>query len=231
MNGFKYLLGKKMVLGIWVYLLVWPVFPNAHGIETDVILNKMKKSYATVEDYQTDVLVRRYDGEKTPEEKRFTYRFKKPEKIRIDFHSPYAGTVLVYPNAEGKVVVQPFPGLPFIKLTLDLDSSLISDPSGQRIDQTPIGLLIRNIERSLTEERLGRPEFQESEKTVEIRVLAENHFRRSVTTLYRFEIEKKNWLPTAIDERTPEGSLKREVRFRNLKTNLGISDRLFTLEE
>jgi outer membrane lipoprotein-sorting protein len=231
MNGFKYLLVKGIILGILIYLTGWPVSPKVHGIETDVILNKMKESYSAVEDYQINVLVRRYDGEDTPEEMRFTYTFKKPQKIRIDFHSPNSGMVLVYANDEGKVMVQPFPWIPFIKLRLDLDSSLISDPSGQRIDQTHIGLLIGNIERSLTEERRGRAEFEESEKTVEIRVLAEDHFRQSITTLYRFQIEKKNWLPIAVDERNPDGSLKREVRFRDLKINTGISDRLFTLEE
>jgi hypothetical protein len=35
----------------------------------------------------------------------------------------------------------------------------------------------------------------------------------------------------AVDERTLEGSLKREVRFRDLKINVGISDRFFILEK
>jgi outer membrane lipoprotein-sorting protein len=231
MLGFRHLSGKAIILGILTCFLSWPVSPKVHGIETDVILDKMKKSYAAVEDYQVHVLVRRFNGEEIPEERRFTYRFRKPEKIRIDFHSPHSGMVLVYPYEEGKAVVQPFPWIPFIKLRLDLDSTLLRDPSGQRIDQTHIGLLIRNIDRSLTEERRGRSEVMESEKAVEIRVPAEDHFHRGVTTFYRFLIEKKTWLPMAVDERTPEGSLKREVRFRDLKTNVGISDRFFILEE
>jgi outer membrane lipoprotein-sorting protein len=231
MNGFKYLLGQMIILGILIYLPEWLISQNAYGIDTNMILIKMKKSYFAVENYQINVLVRRYDGEDTPEEMRFTYTFEKPDKIRIDFHSPNSGMVLVHGNEEGRVLVQPFPWIPFIKLRLGLDSALISDPSGQRIDQTHMGALIGNIERSLAEERRGKPKFQETEKTVEIKVLAEDHFRKNIITLYRFQIEKKTWLPIAVDERNPNGSLRREVRFRDLKINMGLSDRIFTLEE
>lgn len=162
MNGFSYLFGKEIVLGISIYILVWPISSKGQGTEAGVILNKMKESYTAVEDYQTDVLVRRYDSEGELEERRFIYTFKRPGKIRIDFHSPHSGMVLLYANDEGKVVVRPFPWIPFIELKLDRGSSLINDPSGQRIDQTHIGLLIRNIERSLTGERRGKPVVEES---------------------------------------------------------------------
>ena len=231
MTRFRNNLNRARILGILIYLSVWTLSPNALGREANIILEKMKNSYSAVEDYQADVLVRQYHDPGSPRERHFTYTFKRPEMIRLDFHSPHSGMVVVYPDHEGKVLVRPFPWAPLFTLHLDLDSFLISDPSGQRIDQTQMGLLIKNIERSLTIGRRGKPEFQEFENVVEIRVPAEDHFLRGVTTLYRFRIEKKIWLPVAVDERTPKGSLKRKVQFRDLKTNLGISRRFFTLEE
>jgi outer membrane lipoprotein-sorting protein len=231
MDGCKYLLMKAMSLALLIYLPVWPVTSNALCLDTEFLLNKMKESFAAVKDYQADVLVRRYDIDKRPDEIRFTYRFTRPEKIRIDFQSPYSGMIVFYSNETGKVMLQPFPRLPFMKFSLNPDSYLFKVPSGQRIDQTHMGLLIGNIEQSLTKGKRGRPQFQEKEKTVEIRVLAEDHFRRGVNTLYRFRIEKKHWLPVFVDERNADGSLRRGVHFRDLRTNLGISDCMFNPDD
>jgi hypothetical protein len=81
------------------------------------------------------------------------YTFKKPKKILMDFRMPRSGTVLVFPDEEGKVLVGPW-GWRFLDIHL-ARCVLLANPSGQQIDQTDLGLLIRNIGMSMDDGRRG----------------------------------------------------------------------------
>ena len=166
---------------------------------------------------------------KVVETKRFLYTFKKPDHIRIDMESPYAGMVLIYPGEDGKVTVKPGGLFGFLKLHLSPDSSLLNAAKGQRIDQTDMGLLIKNIAHSLTDRRHGEVKVSDQDGQVHISVLAEDHFLAGVLTLYRFSIDKTSWLPVEVKEFTPNGILKREVRFRNLKTSIDVPESFFRI--
>jgi outer membrane lipoprotein-sorting protein len=190
----------------------------------------MEAAYEEVRDYQAEAEVRTYSKDGSFETQVFLYNFKKPKWIRLDFESPYSGLILVYPDENGKVVVRPSGLTRFLKFHLAPDNFLIKVPSGQRIDQTDLGLLIRNISHSLGEGRRGPVETREDNEQIEIRVLADNHFLRGIITLYRFSINKRLWLPVRVEESKPDGQLERMVIFRNLRTNIGIPDSLFRLD-
>jgi outer membrane lipoprotein-sorting protein len=175
--------------------------------------------------------VRTFKSDGSSETEKFLYSFKRPKWIRIDFESPHAGMILVYPDKNGKVAVQPAGLAHFLKLHLAPDNRLLKGSSGQRIDQTDLGLLIRNIRHSLTDERRGRAEIADENGYARIRVLAVNHFREDIVTLYQFFIDKKLWLPAIVEEFTPDGSLERSISFGDLRINNGLSDSFFQLDE
>lgn len=206
------------------YLIAWGELGSA------ALLEKMEAAYDNVKDYQTQVVVTALKKEGSFETKKFVYTFKKPKWIRLDLESPHSGMILVYPDQNGKVVVQ-LPGVAhFIKLHLSPDDHFLEDPSTQRIDQTDMGLLIKNISHSLTDQRRSPAQVTEQDETLQIRVLADNHFRKGVVTLYRFFIDKKRWLPVKIEESTPDGHLERTVTFQNFRTNIDLPDSLFQLD-
>jgi len=86
------------------------------------IITKMETSYAKVEENQAEIKVSEYRDGQIIEMKRFLYTFKKPYHLRIDMESPHPGTVLVYPDKNGKVTVKPGGWAGFLKLHLSLDS-------------------------------------------------------------------------------------------------------------
>lgn len=199
-------------------------------LEAGDLFKKMETAYARVTDYQTRVEVKTYKGNGFLKTEKFLYTFKKPNRIRLDFESPYSGLILVYPDEKGKVVVQP-PGLArFIRLHLAPDNTHLVGPSGQRVDQTDLGLLIHHIIRSLTNLRRGPADIAEKNGEVRIRVSADNPFRRGVITFYQFSIDKDLWLPTKVEESTPDGHLLRIVSFENLRLNTGVPDNFFQLD-
>jgi outer membrane lipoprotein-sorting protein len=200
-------------------------------LDTDTLLKKMETAYAGVNDYRASMEVRTFKEDGSSETERFFYTFKKPKWIRLDFESPHAGMILVYPDKNGKVAVRPAGLAHFLKFHLAPDSRLLKGSSGQRIDQTDIGLLIKNIAHSLTDQRRGPVEMVEENGHVRVRVKAVNHFHEDVVTLYQFLIDKKLWLPAKVEESTPDGRVERVITFEGLTINSGVPDSFFQLDE
>jgi outer membrane lipoprotein-sorting protein len=204
--------------------------PAALGLSTATadqagdILAQMKAAYAQVESYQTTTEVTVYRAGRVTETQRFLYTFEKPDKIRIAFETPHSGMVLTYPDKDGKVKVKPGGWTGFLRFHFSPDSSVFKSASGQRIDQTHMGLLIENIVHSLTDRRRGEIGLTMRDGQIFIAVLADDHFLPGLQTLYRFTIDPARYLPVSISELTPEGVPKRDVTFRDLKILAGRSD-------
>lgn len=201
--------------------------PNTGEVER--LLNRMETAYAGVINYRMQAEVRNYSPDGSFQTKIFLYTFQKPNRIRIDFKRPHPGMVMVYPAKNGKVLVWPFKWAPSFKLYLSPDSFMLKNHSGQQIDQTDLGLLIRNISSSLTQHRRGPLQIVEKNGSIEIRVLADDHFRAQTVTRYRFIINKKRWLPAGVVELTKDRTRKRSIYFRNLRVNIRISNGFFRL--
>lgn len=197
------------------------------GPEAAEILAKMEAAYAKIDSYQTDMEVREYRKGKFVEAKRFLYTFKKPNRLRIDMVSPQPGTTLIYPDRDGKVILQFGGWNSFMKLHLAPDNSLLASGSGQRIDQSDFGLLIRNLGHSLTDRRRGGIRLSEEGSRVVIEVLADDHFLPGIQTLYRVVIDKTHWLPLELLESSADGSPRRKSLFRNLKAPFTVKDGFF----
>jgi outer membrane lipoprotein-sorting protein len=207
-----------------------PSYSSAQmALETGTLLKKMEASYAGVKDYQAGVEERTYNKDGSFKIKKFLYTFKKSGCIRLDFVIPHSGMVLVYPGKNGEVVIRPS-GFPFFKFHLGLDNPLLRVDSGQRLDETDLGLLIKNIAHSLTDQRRGPVEVEEEDGYIRVQVLADSHFQKGVETLYRFLIDQKLWLPVQVEESTPGGRLERKIVFHNLRTNISVLDSFFRLD-
>jgi outer membrane lipoprotein-sorting protein len=203
------------------------LLPLAHAEQLETVIQKMEAIYATVTDYQSTVEVTSTSQDGSLTREKFLYTLRKPKQIRIDFEVPHPGTVVIYSNKDGKVRVRPWGAKGLFELHLDPDSFLLRLSSGQRVDQTDLGLLIAKIRESVEEHRRGPVELSESESAVEISVAADNHFREGVTTRYRFSIDKRTWLPVQIEESSFEGAFERRILFLDLRTNIGVPDSTF----
>ncbi len=217
------------------FLLAGTVAPDYSSVlaqpDPRRLIEKMASAYAEVENYQAKMHIESRSTDGSDHSETFLYSFEKPDRIRIDLESPHSGLVLVYPDKNGKAVVKPFPWAPFFKLHLDPNNSLLNTPSGQPINRTDLGLLIKNIGHSLTDQRRGPINIQEEGDLIQVTVLAEDHFRKGVLTLYRFSIDRNQWLPIGVRESTPEGVLERDVTFGHLRVNIHFSPAFFQPDE
>ncbi|MBP1753177.1 MAG: hypothetical protein H6Q57_2013 [Geobacteraceae bacterium] len=206
------------------------VVSSSEAEQSADIIEKMEAAYTGIETYQTETEVDEYRDSKLTGTQRFLYTFKKPDHIRMDMETPRPGSILVYPDKKGKVLVKLPVWTGFLRFQLSLDSTFLGNNAGQRIDQTDMGLLIRNISRSLTDKRRGELKIWEQNSLWIIQVLADDHFLSGVKTLYRFSIDKTIWLPVGVEEFTPDGIIKRKVIFRNVKTSIVVPKDFFAIE-
>jgi len=225
----------KAAYMIYVALLLLPAplfgsAPEKTPIEFESLLIRIETAYSAVANYQVNVEVRDYRPGAEFATKKFLYTYrKKPQQIRIDFEQPYPGMVIAYPDKNGLAVVQPFKWAKFIKLHLSPDSSVLRDASGQTIDRTDLGTLIRNMTRSLTDERRGPVTIDTQDGLIKVGVLAADHFRRGVTTRYLFIIDRKSWLPAGVEEWAPDNTHRRSIYFHNLRINIDLPENFFAL--
>jgi len=145
------------------------------------------------------------------------------ERIRLKRRSSY--TPLRSPNGSASIRITPFrhgphlsrqerkgkgatagSGSYFCVSSIDRKSSDYRT-AGQRIDQTDLGLLIKNISHSLTDQRRGPVEIEE-DGYVLIRVFSGEPFHEGVVTLYQFFIDKNLWLPLKVEDHCPRDDWK-----------------------
>jgi len=200
---------------------------RTEAMDGAAIIGQMEGAYAKVDDYQARVEVKTFESNGSVKVERFLYTFKKPRSIRLDMETPHPGMVLIFPDEKGKVYVRFGGKFPLPALHLSLSSRLLRVSSGQRLDQTDLGQLIANIAHSLTDQEQGPVSIIEEGQGLFIRVLAADHFRPHITTLYEFKIDEALWLPVAIEESTPAGSPERSVVFKGLRINTGITRAFF----
>jgi outer membrane lipoprotein-sorting protein len=222
----RYALAWSIRNSFILWTLLWIPANAADHADALAVLKRMESAYEAVKDYRVLVQVMLVAENAARRTEEFIYTFKKPRQVRIDFQIPQPGTILIFPDEEGKVLVRPW-GWRFMDLHLAPDSLFLSSPSGQRIDQTDFGLLIRNIGRSMDGGRRGALEIFEEDQYVRIRVLADNHFHEGRVTRYQFTIDKTTYFPAEIEEWTPDGVLERKIIFRNLTVNTDVPDTFF----
>jgi outer membrane lipoprotein-sorting protein len=223
----------KLLLSAGIVLLC--VFSNPacarDASDSADLIAKMEAAYARVEDYRTRLVITGF-GKDHSFVKRQTllYTFKKPDKFRLDFESPHRGMVVAYPDNDGKVSIRPMGWGPFFAFHVKPESSLLEISPGQQINQTDLGLLIRNIAHSLTDMFLGDLDITSDHDKVVIHVLSDNPFRRGDPTRYVFFVDERLWLPVEVKELSAAGVLRRTVVYENLRLNTGVHDSVFHLD-
>lgn len=201
-----------------------------------LLVERLEAAWAEVRDYRALLVTTAREHEGPPQRATARYWFQKPNRLRLEFVSPHPGLVLVYPyrpqghHGEGKARVQPGGLLKFLRITLDPGSARLAVAPGQRLDQTDLGLLVRNIARSLAAEARSAPVLRESRENLVAVVEAEAHFLPGVAARYEFRIDRGLWLPVGVREEISERGWVREVAFEGLEVNPGLPESLFRLE-
>jgi len=163
------------------------------------ISEKILHVFEQLEDFRCDVEAQYYHRGKKHQLYRFTFWGERAGTTRIKFSRPYPGLTASYKKGEHTVTVQPFPFLPFMKLTFSLYHSLVKSPSGQRMDQAGIEYMSRFFHNNMHVIQNHESSFREEANSLVFSFWAEDYSGGKELNRYNVTVSKDTYLPVRIE--------------------------------
>lgn len=120
----------------------------SQGFAAENPLQEAMEAFGSLSSYS--VTMRSYGSS----EQIISYRYQKPGYIRMDFIKPHKGAALVYRPDTGKVKLRPFGIMKPLVLTMKPTARLVRSPSGHRVDESDLGVLLQNAKELAEQGRL-----------------------------------------------------------------------------
>jgi hypothetical protein len=169
------------------------------------VSEKMLHVFEGLGEFSCDVEVRYYRAAKEYKTYCFTWFQGQNDITRIRFSSPYRGLAAAYRCGDAEVTIQPFPFMPFIKFKLSLYHSLLSTPSGQRMDHASIAYLSRFFYNNIHLIEQHERSFSDETDRVAFAFWAADYTGRDELNKYRVTVSKDSCFPLQIERNHRNG--------------------------
>jgi outer membrane lipoprotein-sorting protein len=179
--------------------------------------------YRTVESYQVTLRSSYADQSDV-----IRYFYKKPGFVRMDFVQPHPGAVLIYSPLTGKVRLWPF-GTGLFSLTLSPQNRLVKSPTGHRVDQSDIGVLLDNakaLQRSGETAVLGE-EVIGGKKAVRLAITGSGKPVAGNVHRYELWLDSIGLLPLKAVSRDANNEIIETALMDDLSIDVKLADELF----
>lgn len=149
------------------------------------------------------------------------YRYQKPGYVRMDFVTPHKGAALVYRPDTGKVQLRPFGFIKPLTLTMEPTSKLVRSPSGHRVDESDIGVLLKKAQELAQQGSLEvlREETIQQTTMVVLEITGEENVLVDGVHRYLLWMDKKLKLPRIVESYNNEDQLIEGLSLEDLTLN------------
>jgi len=175
----------------------------APAMASESILDQAVEQFQAITSYSTTM---RSSGKA---EHIINYRYKKPGYVRMDFIKPHKGAALAYRPETGKVQLRPFGFIKSMVLTMEPTSKLVLSPSGHRVDESDIGVLLKNAQNLAEQGSLEilREETMQQTAMVVLEIIGEENVLVDGVHRYVLWLDKKLKLPRIVESYDSENQL------------------------
>ena len=178
------------------------------------ISEKILHVFEELEDFRCDVEAQYYRRGRKHQLYRFTFWGERAGTTRITFSRPYPGLTASYKKGEHTVSVQPFPFLPFMKLTFSLYHSLVKSPSGQRMDQAGIEYLSQFFYNNIDIIQQHESSFSDETDRLAFSFWAADYTGGTELNKYNVMVSKHNCFPLQIERYNRRGEPIEVITFK-----------------
>jgi outer membrane lipoprotein-sorting protein len=185
------------------------------AMASDDILQQAVNQFQAITSYSTTM--RSYGKE----EHIINYRYKKPGYVRMDFVKPHKGAALVYQPTTGKVQLRPFGFSKWLTLTMKPTAKLVRSPSGHRVDESDIGVLLNNAQKLAQQGSLKvlREETRQQTSMVVLEIIGKESMLVDGVHRYLLWMDKKLKLPRIVESYNNEDQLIESLFLDDLTIN------------
>lgn len=154
------------------------------------------------------------------------YCYQKPGYVRMDFVTPHKGAVLIFRPDSGKVKLRPFGFIKSLTLSMEPTAKLVRSPSGHRIDESDIGVLLENAQKLVRQGSIEilREETLEGTATVVLQITGAEDKVASGVHRYVLWIDKQLKLPRKVESFDTNNRLIEGLSLENLVLNPDLTD-------
>ncbi|TNF51790.1 MAG: DUF1571 domain-containing protein [Deltaproteobacteria bacterium] len=185
------------------------------AMASENMLQQAVKQFQAITGYSTTM--RSYGNA----EQIINYRYQKPGYVRMDFVTPHKGAALVYRPDTGKVQLRPFGFIKPLTLTMEPTSKLVRSPSGHRVDESDIGVLLKKAQELAQQGSLEvlREETIQQTTTVVLEITGEENVLVDGVHRYLLWMDKKLKLPRIVESYNNEDQLIEGLSLEDLTLN------------
>lgn len=176
---------------------------HSTAVASESLLQQAAEEFRSLTSYSTTM--RSYGTTETI----INYRYKKPGFVRMDFVTPHKGAALVYLPTTGKVELRPFGFAKALTLTMKPTARLVRSPSGHRVDESDIGVLIENALKLSEQgsENFLREETRQKTLMVVLEIVGRDKAVVHGVNRYLLWMDKKLKLPRVVESYDAENQL------------------------
>jgi outer membrane lipoprotein-sorting protein len=180
--------------------------------------------YATINSYQATIR-----SSRDSQGEIIHYHYQQPGLIRMEFIQPHKGAVLIYKPQDRRAYLWPFGSTKLPPLVLSPDNRLIRSPTGQQVDRSDIGSLLKNIQALQKDghtEVLGKEPIDANET---LHLVVTGNANGSVTEVHRYHLwlDSKSEFPAKVISYDGNDKMIETVMLEDVQINPIFPERFF----
>jgi len=189
--------------------------------------NRIEEAYSKLQSYACDIEGLYFAAGREYERYVFRFYFRKPDRFRIEFRSPYPGVSIFYTEGESEFTSRPFAAIPSIQFRFSVDNPLFKSPSGQAVNQMHLRYFLgflRDNARAMPQENA---DFRYDGESLSFWLNAKDYVKGQLRERYRMFIDGRLWLPARFERFDLAGSPLEFTLFNNCRINPALDGAFF----
>jgi len=222
---------KRLILIFAIALLALqpPDCRAQDGTDRERILEvagRIEEAYGRLQSYACEIEGIYFASGREFERYVFRFFFRKPDRFRIEFRSPYPGVTIFYTEGEKKFTSRPLAAFPSIQFRFSVDNPLFKSPSGQGINQMHLRYFLGFLRENAMALPQDGADFRSDGEILSFWLNARDYVTGELPERYRMVIDSRLWLPARFERFDMAGVPQEFTLFRNYRINPAL-DRSF----
>ena len=191
------------------------------------VASRIEAAYGKLQSYACDIEGIYFNSGREFERYVFRFYFRKPDRFRIEFRSPYSGVTIFYTEGEKEFTSRPLAAFPSVQFRFSVNNPLFKSPSGQAVNQMHLRYFLgflRDNARTLPQENA---DFKYDGEILSFWLNAKDYVEGQLPERYRIYIDSRLWLPARFERFDLAGAPLEFTIFSNYKINPALDGAFF----
>ncbi|OPY91027.1 MAG: hypothetical protein A4E73_02222 [Syntrophaceae bacterium PtaU1.Bin231] len=191
------------------------------------VADRIEAAYGRLQSYACNIEGIYFDAGRASERYTFRFYFRKPDRFRIEFQSPYPGVTIFYTEGEKDFTARPLAAFPSVQFRFSVNNPLFKSPSGQGVHQMHILYFLDFLRKNAKALPQEGADFRQEGPILSFWLAARDYLTGGMPERYRMHINTGLWLPERFERYDQAGVPLEFTYFRNYRVNPALNGAFF----